>query len=457
LIPLREGLLIRRAGFQARRFVVVADGQSALTANYKVRNPLPALAVLFALSFAFHLFAGTPTTPAPGWTVGTPIVTYWAGPAMTDATAAQMAEGGWNLVWCTETELGVAQRHGLRAQLHDGLLSPDALENPAQRDKLDALVARVRSHPALYSYFITDEPNATNFPGLGKLVTYLRERDPAHLAYINLFPTYANNGQLGTKGDTVTAYQEHLDSFVATVRPALLSYDHYQFAVKGDNPDYFLNLAMIRRAAQEATVPFLNIVQACTWTPSMRVPKPDEMRYLVYTTLAYGAQGISYYVYSCAGHTGMIASLDGTPTELYNALSSLNREFVAIARELRGRQSLGVYHAGMQPPGAEPLPEPAPFRFDPPIPAMEFKSPQPVRGVLLGLFGPTPRGGKPSSPTHAVVVNLDYQAEATVGIVGPARLDMFDASAGTWSSAGGKRAQLHLPPGGGQLIRVHGR
>jgi hypothetical protein len=405
------------------------------------------------------------------WTVGTPIVTYWAGPPMTDATATQMAEGGWNLVWCTEAELDVAQRHGLRAQLHDGLLSPATLEVPARREKLDALIARVQSHPALYCYFITDEPSLTNFAGLGKLVAYLRQRDPAHLAYINLFPTYANNAQLGTTGDTVTAYQAHLDQFIAIVHPSLLSYDHYQFSVKGDNPDYFLNLAMIRRAAQQAGLPFLNIVQACTWTPSMRVPNPDEMRHLVYTTLAYGAQGISYYVYSCAGHTGMIANLDGTPTVRYHALKALNPQFTAIAGQLQALQSLGVYHAGMRPPGSEPLPRTARFRFDPPIADLEYKPPEPVRGLLLGLFGPgqAPEPGAPSGlsvtmseknqskATHALVVNLDYKADVSVGLVGPAKLELFDATTGAWSKAAAKRIQLRLPPGGGVLLRVKSR
>ena len=54
------------------------------------------------------------------------------------------------------------------------------VEDPSQRAKLDGLIARVRTHPALYCYFVTDEPNATNFAGLGKLVAHLRERDPAH-------------------------------------------------------------------------------------------------------------------------------------------------------------------------------------------------------------------------------------------------------------------------------------
>src|SRR5206468_6381223 len=124
-----------------------------------------------------------------------------------------------------------------------------------------------------------------------------------------------------------------------------------QFTTKGDSPDYFLNLAVIRQASLQAGLPFLNIVQAATWTPSMRVPNSDEMRFLVYTTLAYGAQGISYYVYCCAGHAGGIANPDGSPTPLYQALTILNHDFVEIARELRSLKSLGVYHAGMIPPG----------------------------------------------------------------------------------------------------------
>jgi len=400
------------------------------------------------------LSAERPEATGGEWTLGTPIVTYWAGPAMTDATAQQMADGGWNLVWCTEAELDTARRHGLRAQLHDGLLSPGILDDPAQRAKLDALVDRVRGHPALYSYFITDEPNATNFPNLGRLVAYLREHDPAHLAYINLFPTYANNGQLGNKGEKVTAYNEHLAQFISIVKPSLLSYDHYQFAVKGDNPDYFLNLALIRRAAQQAGLPFLNIVQACTWAASMRVPTPDEMRYLVYTTLAGGAQGISYYVYSCPGHTGMIAHADGTPTERYDVLKTLNREFVAIASQLQPLQCAGVYHQGMLPPGAELLPKDALVRCDPSLPEVEYKLSRPVKGAMLGFFGPAPIKSKAVPPTHVVVVNLDYNVEATLRLVGQRRLQLFDAATGKWTRAEGKRVELPLPPGGGKLVRI---
>ncbi|MBC7287086.1 MAG: hypothetical protein H5T86_03385 [Armatimonadetes bacterium] len=174
------------------------------------------------------------------------------------------------------------------------------------------------------------------------------------------------------------------------------------------------------------------------------------MRYLVYTSLAYGAQGISYYVYCHPGHYGAIAHLeDYSPTPLYYVLKDVNREFVAIASELQPLRSLAAYHAGMLPPGTTPLPDDSPFRFDPPVPDMPYTPPQPVKGMLLGLFGP--REGK---PTHAVVVNLDYTARATITVIGPGPLQLFDARARRWRDAGGRAATVRLRPGGGKLLRV---
>ena len=231
--------------------------------------------------------------------------------------------------------------------------------------------------------------------------------------------------------------------YAEQVKPSLISYDHYQFKLKGDGDQYFLNLAMIRRVAQEAGVPFLNIVQACTWAPdTMRVPNVDELRYLVYSTLAYGAQGISYYVYACANHHGSLVSLDGTPGPLYLALKSYNPEFAAIAGELQPLHSLGVYHTSMHEPGCEPLPADASFHLD------SSQSPASPRGFLLGFFGATEK------PSHAVVVNLDYAAKARASLVGPAELDVFDAATAQWTSAKKGGVELILPPGGGKLVRI---
>ena len=134
------------------------------------------------------------------------------------------------------------------------------------------------------------------------------------------------------------------------------------------------------------------------------------MRYLVYTTLAYGAEGISYYVYSAANHKGGMRNDDGTPTAIYEAVKPLNPEFVAIATELQPLQSLAVYHTTVKEPGCLPLPADAAFR-----PETEADAGA-ERGLLLGYFGTGP------TVTHVLVVNLDYRAGTVADIVGPAAL-----------------------------------
>ncbi len=399
--------------------------------------------------------------PAGAWTLGTPLVTYWGGPGyesrpMTDADARQLAKGGFNWAWSHEPELDLLAKHKLRALLNDDLLRPDSLTDPARRQQLDALIERVKKHPAMYAYHVVDEPAAGAFPALGRLVAYLRERDPAHLAYVNLMPTYANNEQLGTKGDTETSYREYLRQFNDVVKPGLISYDHYHFSDGGDGDQYFLNLALVRRAALEAELPFLNIVQGCSWVKGMRAPSADELRFLVYTTLAYGGQGLSYFVYYYQPfyrpEAGMFTTPEGQPTDTYRAAQGLNAQFVAVASELQKVRSLGAYHVGMVPRGAQGLPTDLPFRLEPLPAPKEFKPPQPVQGLLVGVFG-RPQKARAPKTTHTLVVNLDYKQSAKVSVRGPRSLEVFDPARNVWGQRS-RQAELSLPPGGGLLVRM---
>lgn len=418
-------------------------------------------AACIALAIGCTASVGAATQKSTKWTLGTPIVTYWAGLGsgfmpINDNTAAQLAAGGWNLGWAdAPADLDVYYRHGIRAMLVIG--TPD-VNDPAQCQKLDALVEQVRNHPALYAYYLTDEPGSGAFPALGKLVAHLRKIDPAHVAYINLLPTYASDGQLQvTDDDTARAkvgypqdfagipdnftsyrYCEHLRRFVDTVRPDLISYDHYHFLAGGDGIQYFLNLSLVRKAALRAKRPFLNIVQACN-SPSegWREPTNDEERWLTYTTLAYGAQGISHFRYD----VGMWKDpkTAETPLPRYWTMSQLNREFVAIATELQPLTSLAAYHCGNVPMGAEALPSNSPFA---PIPK--------TQEILLGYFGKSA-----AKPTHVVVVNLDYKKTVTTTLACPGEMEIFHAATRTWIAApGGNHIRLTLAPGGGTLVRL---
>ncbi len=406
----------------------------------------------------------TRSTAADGWKQKQFLITFWLPPPATDEILANVAAEHYNLTWVQQVEgLDAAARHRLRAMLYSDLLSPEALDDPAKRAQLDALIGKVKDHPALEAYFITDEPGAGAFAGLGRLVAYLRQRDPAHLAYINLYPTYANETQLGVSADaaerakvgypmnfegvgvsdkTVLAYREHVRRFIEIVKPDLISYDHYHFLKTGDGQQYFLNLALIRMAALEARKPFLNTIQASDGVPTWRLPNAAEMRWLVYTTLAYGGRGISYFIYwGSKTYTGLYQ--DGKPIALAKDVAVLNREMTRLGPTLLELDSMGVYHTAPLPYGTEAVPADAPVRI---AGKGEF---------VLGLFGQKGR------VTGFMIVNRSYKepAEAVVNIAIPGgRIEELDRKTGRWVAGdvlgADRQVRIKLDPGDGRLMRV---
>ena len=181
------------------------------------------------------------------WQPGTPITGYYHGPGggtdrwgpLTPGMARKLVAGGFNLAWgCTVEDLDVAHEHGLRVDLialHTE--DPTVFDDPAGRARIDAVIDSVKDHPALYSYNVSDEPSAVRFSEFARMLDYFRERDPNHLAYINLFPTYASAEQVGTEGDTTQAYREHLRQYLEIARPELISYDHYHLRAAGDDDE----------------------------------------------------------------------------------------------------------------------------------------------------------------------------------------------------------------------------
>lgn len=391
------------------------------------------------------------------------LITFWSPPPADDKALAAVAAEHYNLTWVPEEGLDCVARHGLRAMLTSDLLNPATLENPTRRAKLDALINRVKNHPALEAYFLTDEPGAGAFPGLGKLVAYLRNRDPAHLAYINLFPTYANQQQLGVTADaaarervgipnnfagvgtnnkTVLAYQNHLKKYLEIVKPDLISYDHYHFLKQSDGNQYFLNLGLIRKASLEAKKPFLNIIQASTVERSWRLPNAQELRFLVFTTMAYGGRGISYFLYWGPKAQGGLYQ-DGKPSPLAREAAALNAEIRRFGPVLLTLESKGVYHTAPLPYGATAVPPTAPVQFQGPG---EF---------VLGLFG------KEGKTTALLVVNRNDHQSATatlkIGLPGD-RIQELDRRTGQWTEGekpGTNRVlKVKLAPGDGRMFRV---
>lgn len=267
------------------------------------------------------------------------------------ATFQRMRECGLTVAgFVTPKELDLCQAAGLRAIVSDPRVSSYDWRNVDEaqaRRNVASLVAETANHQAVYGYYLIDEPNAALFPGLAKVASLVRELAPEKWAYINLFPNYASAAQLGSAN-----YAAHLGEFVATVKPAQLSYDHYALMDDGSlRHGYWQNLEAMRAAALKHGLPFWNIVLAVAHF-NYREPTAADLRFQVYTTLAYGGRGLAYFTYF-APRVGnyRAAPVDqfGNLTPTWANLQNVNLQVGQLAPTLLRLRSDDVYHLGDVP------------------------------------------------------------------------------------------------------------
>lgn len=426
------------------------------TKRYMLRTVLVAMVIVSSVLLTLQ-------QTVSAWTMGEPMVFYWSAPAPSDGLFQQAVDGGYNMSWIPYGYDPVWQANrmndfGLRAFVRNPLLLYDgnALDDPTQLAQLNALIDRMKTEPGTrnYAYYLGDEPSAAYFPYIGRLVAHIRERDPNHLAYVNLLPNYAGASVLGASN-----YSTYLSRYVSIAQPSLLSYDHYHLRTTSDASQYLQNLGAVATTAKGAGIPFVNIVQACAWNPATeRVPTPNELRFLTSTTLAYGAQGIGYWnYYTNNANTGGLVYPNGTlaTTPIYDALIPLNKEFKNVATQLQSLDWIGTYLRGYNsshmPPGTTQLPMTGvPFNITIEN-TMSYSNGAPLKGVLFGFFD-IDAGSTIGDATFAYIVNLDYTAAKTYALTGPGNLSIFDATTGVWSAMGTNMFYLTLGAGEGRLV-----
>jgi hypothetical protein len=407
------------------------------------------------------------TNPARLSNISQPIVTAWACPRdYEEKQITRMAEAGLTAILVQGKDgLDMLQRHGMRGIVYiTELAKPDNWTNAAIIRMVDDRIESVKNHPALYAYLLEDEPDASRFAILSKARDHVEQIDPDHPVWVNLLPLSPLDIPIQrycTDGETnwISAYEKYYDRFIAEVRPKVLSYDFYPFWVNGDDGlTYFLHQSLFRAATLKAGIPSMTFVQNCSWADSFRIPGENEMRWSMYTSLAYGVRDICYYVANEPGHRGaLFEGPTDKPSPNYYASKKINPEFVAIATELRPFTSLAVYHAGDIPFGTCELPDSAPFRLEPAqhnarLPVPDFVHSRaigpPAKGFVLGYFGTN------ASPTHALVVNLNYTKAVRTTVVGPGKLEVFDLETRKWTPMKSNRADVEFQPGGGALVRI---
>jgi hypothetical protein len=206
--------------------------------------------------------------------------------------------------------------------------------------------------------------------------------------------------------------------------------------------DYFENLGLIREYGIRYGVPQWNIILSL---PHMgyRDPSAAEMRWQVYTSLAYGIKGLMWFTYwSMPGFGGTaIVTFTGEPARLYPIVKQLNGETRVLGKTLLGLTSTGVYHTGNVPLGCTRLGVDAPIQLPGDL------------SLLIGFF--TDAKGQ----HYAMVVNRDHDkaVEATLllkpHVTGLTEISAVDGGDKPVVLAD-RKAKLSLGAGDGRLFRL---
>ena len=216
---------------------------------------------------------------------------------------------------------------------------------------LKSKVSQWAKEPAFAAYRLKDEPGAVSFPALAKTQDRLKELDPDHWCYNNLFPTYA---PVNEKDNYLQSrnYQEYVDKYMEMCRPEVLSYDHY--GIRTNNvvtADYYENLEIIRTAALKHNVPFWAFALSTPLRPGFPEPTDGNLRFQLYSCLAYGARGLQYFTYGEAEGFAGFVSHGGEKQPVYHLAKRVNREIQNIGALLLSLRSTAVRHTSPQPRG----------------------------------------------------------------------------------------------------------
>lgn len=308
--------------------------------------------------------------------------------------------------------------------------------------KVRELAEQTRGSRACMGYFICDEPGASQFEYLGKVVAAIRRHAPGKLAYINLFPSYAIPGKAPGSQLEAKDFTTYLEEYVAKVKPQFISYDNYMVEYSQDLRDaktaanYFHDLIEVRRVALKHGLPFWNIVTCVQIRPATTTPSPANLLLQGWTTVAAGGRGVSWYKYEQKGYLYCPIDISHGRTATWSYLQMVNSQLKVIGPIVSRMKSNGVYFTSPAETGHG-----LPGKF---VRKLSADAP-----LMIGEFA-----SQEDAVDHLVLVNLSLERSAKINLkeLPPvSNLEEYSPADGHLSKCG---MSLYLPAGQGVLLKI---
>ena len=333
-----------------------------------------------------------------------------------DALAQDMAKQGFTVAMWDAGKLDLCRKYGLKLAI-------------SAYPEWALLAHQVQDHPALWGYYLTDEPSEEQWPNWLSTIEGIRLVDPAHPWLINL-----------------TGGANHR-RFIEALHPDLLSYDYYQWWWGRDS--FFPLLEDHRASALAAGIPLF-----CWFEPNTNpetqhddnaVPPPDnaqKVRQSVYSSLAYGVKGVQWFNFWMIYTPGTTAMRPWAQ----ESVAVINHELKRLGPTLIRLTSTEVFHTGDLPGGCRALPADW---------WVQTRTPD----LVLGFFQHR------DDPGHEYLMVANKSVEqrrwTVLHFTRPVRsVEKLDRSSGEWTAldtgelGGSGAVAFILAPGDGELLRV---
>lgn len=258
-----------------------------------------------------------------------------------------------------ESVLDYCEKYGLK-YLYASLAVEESIKS--YKDTADeALIAsamdqigKFAAHPAYAGQLFIDEPSVGYFGALKDYISEYKKAYPEKLAYVNMLPYYA------LAGTGSSSYDSYVDTWIEQLAPSFYSYDSYPLidydpaaeGYRAEMSDFYYNLDILRAKTLEAGIPLWTFAATLGYKmpetssePDRRVPTREELRWEVFSNLAFGAKGIQYFCYwtpTQDSYGEAMVTRGGEPTERYGYVKEVNEEFAKYGGILLNSDAVGV-------------------------------------------------------------------------------------------------------------------
>ena len=250
----------------------------------------------------------------------------WLKDADPETVVKILADAGFNVLMGTRNKLDICKKYGIKLIVED--ITPED-------------VPEIKNHPALWGYWIIDEP-LWNMQAVRKVADDFHTADPSHPVYVNLVSRGGN----------------YLKKYMDIVEPEILSYDYYEWWWGTEG--HFSKLEKCREAALKTGVPLIRWVEfTATYGFEFQghdKSRPDDnearLRRSVFTSLAYGVKGIEWFT------ARALFEKDGKAlNDCGRDIKAINADLRALGPHLMKLTSVDVFHTAPLPRDTREVPE----------------------------------------------------------------------------------------------------